>query len=56
MRTSCKEYSIRNFSNKMMHLTNDAIQKKSPEYGKHELGNKLSFADYAVYFDGLYDV
>jgi tubulin monoglycylase TTLL3/8 len=40
----------------MVHLTNDAIQKKCPEYGKHELGNKLSFAEYSLYFDALYEI
>jgi hypothetical protein len=28
IRTSSKEFTIKNISNKMIHLTNDAIQKK----------------------------
>ena len=31
------------------HLTNDAIQKKSPMYGKYEQGNKLSFSDLKLF-------
>lgn len=29
----------------MIHLTNDAIQKKGEEYGKFEGNNKISFAE-----------
>jgi hypothetical protein len=25
----------------MIHLTNDAVQKKSEQYGKYEFGNKV---------------
>lgn len=41
IRTSCKEYSTNNLSNKFVHLTNDAVQKKSDDYGKFENGNKV---------------
>jgi tubulin--tyrosine ligase len=30
----------------MIHLTNDAIQKYSENYGKFEPGNKLSFDEF----------
>ena len=33
----------------MIHLTNDAVQKKDAEYGKFETGNKLSFGEYQAY-------
>jgi tubulin--tyrosine ligase len=33
--------SLKNTS-KMVHLTNDAIQKRSEDYGKFENGNKVS--------------
>jgi len=36
-----------------IHLTNDAIQKKSDNYGKYEPGNKLSYAELQRYLDGL---
>lgn len=38
-------------TNKFVHLTNDAVQKTSAEYGRHEQGNKLSFAEYQTYLD-----
>jgi hypothetical protein len=34
-----------------VHLTNDAIQKYSEEYGKYEPGNKLSFNEFQKYLD-----
>ncbi len=33
----------------MIHLTNDAVQKHSEQYGKYESGNKLSFNDFNKY-------
>ena len=35
----------------MIHLTNDAVQKKSEDYGKYENGNKISFSDFQKYLD-----
>lgn len=35
----------------MIHLTNDAIQKKGDDYGKYENGNKVSFTDFAKYME-----
>jgi hypothetical protein len=46
IRTSCKEYNTNNLNNKFIHLTNDAIQKRSDDYGKFENGNKLSFKEF----------
>mmetsp|Transcript_20578 Transcript_20578/g.14809 ORF Transcript_20578/g.14809 Transcript_20578/m.14809 type:complete len:102 (-) Transcript_20578:304-609(-) len=46
LRTSCKEYDPDNFSNKYVHLTNDAIQKGSNDYGRFESSNKLSYTDF----------
>lgn len=51
IRTSCKEYSINNLSNRLVHLTNDAVQKKAEDYGKFEPGNKLSYLDFQIYLD-----
>ena len=42
LRTSCREYNIKNAHNRLIHLTNDAVQKKSDDYGKYENGNKVS--------------
>lgn len=46
LRTSSKEYINDNFSNKYIHLTNDAIQKNSEDYGKFENSNKMSYAEF----------
>ena len=54
VRTSSHKYSVHNLTNKAMHLTNDAIQKKSPNYGKFENANKLSFHDLQKYLDQFY--
>ena len=43
LRTSCREYNVKNATNRMIHLTNDAVQKKSEDYGRFESGNKVSF-------------
>jgi len=53
-RTSSKEYSIDNLSNKYIHLTNDAIQKNAEDYGKFENGNKMSINDFQRYLDSHY--
>lgn len=42
LRTSCREYNIKNEKNRLIHLTNDAVQKKSEDYGRFEQGNKVS--------------
>lgn len=41
IRTSSKDFSLKNLGNKLIHLTNDAIQKKSDDYGKFEPSNKV---------------
>ena len=46
LRTSCREYSVNNLANKLIQLTNDAVQKKAEDYGKYETGNKLSYIDF----------
>ena len=46
LRTSSREYSINNLSNRLVHLTNDAVQKKAEDYGKYEAGNKLSYNEF----------
>jgi tubulin monoglycylase TTLL3/8 len=45
LRTCGREYNLKTF-NKFIHLTNDAVQKKSEDYGRHEFGNKVSFEEY----------
>ena len=51
LRTSCRIFETSNFNNPLIHLTNDAVQKKSDEYGRFESGNKLSFGEYQSYLD-----
>ena len=51
IRTSCKEFNLDNLSNRFIHLTNDAVQKKSDDYGKFENGNKVSYQNFQKYLD-----
>lgn len=51
LRTTSKEYSTSDISNPYVHLTNDAVQKYSDDYGKYENGNKLSYRDFQRYLD-----
>jgi len=41
IRTSSKDFSLKNMNNRLIHLTNDAVQKKSDDYGKFEASNKV---------------
>ena len=50
LRTSSRSFSLTN-NNKYVHLTNDAVQKKSEEYGKYEKANKMSYVDFQRYLD-----
>lgn len=46
IRTSSREYNVKKLHNKLIHLTNDAVQKRAEDYGKFEAGNKVSFKEY----------
>ena len=35
----------------MIHLTDDAVQKKGEEYGRFEKGNKISYSEFQKYLD-----
>ncbi|OMJ74802.1 hypothetical protein SteCoe_26218 [Stentor coeruleus] len=50
IRTSSKNFSLTS-TNKFVHLTNDAVQKKCEDYGKFEKANKMSYADFQRYLD-----
>lgn len=56
IRTSSREYTLTKdkLANKLVHLTNDAVQKKADDYGRHEIGNKISFKDYQQYLNDTY--
>ena len=51
IRTTSKEFTLKNLKNRLIHLTNDAVQKKSDNYSKYENGNKISFGDFQKYLD-----
>ena len=53
IRTSSFDYDIEEVD-EMVHLTNDAIQKCSYDYGKYEDGNKISYTELQRYFDQTY--
>lgn len=53
LRTSSKDFNLKNVTNRLIHLTNDAVQKKSDDYGKFESGNKLSYAEFQKYLDSV---
>lgn len=38
-------------TSRFVHLTNDAVQKYSDTYGKHEQGNKISFNEFQKWLD-----
>lgn len=44
IRTCSKEFTLKNLGNRLIHLTNDAVQKRGEEYGKFENGNKVIIA------------
>lgn len=54
IRTSSIEYNVSKLANKLIHLTNDAVQNKAEDYGKYEAGNKVSFKDFQQYLDETY--
>lgn len=53
IRTSSKEYTSKS-NNIFIHLTNDAVQKKSEDFGKYENGNKLSYHDFQKFLNTNY--
>ena len=46
LRTSSKDFNIDKWDNRLIHLTNDAVQKNSADYGKYESANKISYCDF----------
>lgn len=53
VRTSSSEYT-NNVKDGKVHLTNDAIQKQMPDYGKYEKGNKISYQELHHYISKHY--
>ena len=54
IRTASKNFSL-SATNKFIHLTNDAVQKYSEDYGKFENGNKMSYNEFQRYLDNHFD-
>lgn len=48
VRTTSSEYNLKTNCGKI-HLTNDAVQKNLPDYGKYEKGNKISYEELSNY-------
>ena len=46
IRTSSYEFDINNLHDRLIHLTNDAVQKRDKNYGKYEIGNKMSYQEF----------
>ena len=55
LRTSSGVYNTKNLNNRVVHLTNDAIQKNADDYGKFESGNKLGYNEFQKYLDRNYN-
>ena len=53
LRTSSTPFQIdlEDIDNKFVHLTNNAVQKHSMNYGEFEDGNQMSFLDFQQYID-----
>lgn len=52
VRTTSVKYEEGDWSNRLKHLNNDAVQKKGESYGKFESANKLSVPEFQKYLDG----
>lgn len=53
LRTTSCDFDPNDVKNKFMHLTNDAVQKHCPEYGKFESGNKMNYKEFQKYLDTI---
>lgn len=56
LRTSCEDFSLKSedVCKTFVHLTNNAVQKQSDNYGQFEDGNQMSFDDFQTYIDENY--
>lgn len=51
LRTSCQVFNTSDLGDRFVHLTNDAVQKNSANYGCFEDSNKLSYQEFQEYLD-----
>lgn len=56
VRTSGLPFSLENVHDKLVHLTNDSVQKNSETYGKYEPANKVSFPEFSRYLEATHKV
>eukprot|EP00826_Nyctotherus_ovalis_P037751 TRINITY_DN3470_c0_g3_i2.p1 TRINITY_DN3470_c0_g3~~TRINITY_DN3470_c0_g3_i2.p1 ORF type:complete len:649 (+),score=156.29 TRINITY_DN3470_c0_g3_i2:73-2019(+) len=54
LRTASKDFSLKFVNSRIIHLTNEAVQKNFEDFGKFEPGNKLSYADLQKYLDSAH--
>ena len=50
LRTCSRDYSVDTMA-KSVHLTNEAVQIKYDDFGKHEAGNKVSYSEFDKYLE-----
>ena len=53
IRTSSYQWRLDQIKDPEIHLTNDAIQKYSSDYGRYEPGNKLTYTELQRYLDTI---
>ncbi|CAK74804.1 unnamed protein product (macronuclear) [Paramecium tetraurelia] len=51
LRLASEQFDVNNLKSLYIHLTNNAVQKNHPSYGKYELGNQLSLQDLQHYLN-----
>jgi len=51
LRTASREFTLKNLSAKIIHLTNEAVQVKYEDFGKFEPGNKMTYQDLNKYIE-----
>lgn len=51
LRTASKEFSLKSLGSRLVHLTNEAVQRNYDEFGKFEPGNKLTYSELQRYLD-----
>jgi tubulin--tyrosine ligase len=55
LRTTAFEYMLDNCQDNSVHLTNNAVQKGTKEYGKFEDGNQLDFKQFQEIIDQTFN-
>ncbi len=51
LRTASREFSLKNLGARIVHLTNEAVQKNYEEFGRFEPGNKLTYSELQKYIE-----